>query len=150
MLFAFVIASSIVLNVWIAKTGPKISSCAITWDCETLVNKVGGHQKPLSGMVQFNWKISAPSFLPISIYLLMQFWDKNILICIPGAGTSVTIRRAIGSPTWNLLEFSILVLLINFQWRKIGKYSCFCWHPFLSYSLSGCRKCFQAFLKYVR
>ena len=44
VLLALVITSSVVLNVWTAKTGPKISSFAILWDCETLVNNVGGHQ----------------------------------------------------------------------------------------------------------
>ena len=70
VLFAFSITSSIVLNVWIAKTGPKISSCTILCDWETFKNNVGGHQFPCFGREHFDWYISPPSFLPISIYLI--------------------------------------------------------------------------------
>src|SRR5437667_11886169 len=49
VLFAFSTASSGVRNVRIDSTGPKISSRAIRWDCDTPVNSVGANQKPRSG-----------------------------------------------------------------------------------------------------
>src|SRR5580765_174377 len=44
VLLAFSIASSTVRKVWIATTGPKISSCTMRWLCEQLRNSVGRHQ----------------------------------------------------------------------------------------------------------
>src|SRR5438874_11655224 len=41
VLFAFSTASATVRNVWMATTGPKISSCTMRCDCEQLRNSVG-------------------------------------------------------------------------------------------------------------
>ena len=49
MLFAFSTASCAVRNVRIDSTGPKISSRAMRWLCETFVNSVGRNQNPRSG-----------------------------------------------------------------------------------------------------
>src|SRR4026209_1939814 len=49
VLFAFSTASSSVRKVSTLKTGPKISSCAMRYDCATLVKIVGGKKKPRSG-----------------------------------------------------------------------------------------------------
>src|SRR5712692_3153928 len=55
VLFAFSTASAGVRNVSTERTGPKISSRAIRYDCETLVKSVGGNQKPRSGSLHSGW-----------------------------------------------------------------------------------------------
>ena len=49
VLFAFSIASSGVRNVSTDSTGPKISSCAMRYDCATPVKNVGANQNPRDG-----------------------------------------------------------------------------------------------------
>src|SRR5258708_35591489 len=64
VLLAFSTASAGVRKVRTDSTGPKISSLAIRCDCATPVNRVGGHQNPLSGMGQMGDQRSAPSDTP--------------------------------------------------------------------------------------
>src|SRR6266446_8578839 len=55
VLFAFSTASAGVRNVRTERTGPKISSRAIRYDCDTFVKSEGGNQNPRSGMTQSGW-----------------------------------------------------------------------------------------------
>src|SRR5207248_11357296 len=64
VLLAFAIASSGVRKVSTDSTGPKISSCAIRFACETPVNSVGANQKPRSGSSHGGDQRVAPSASP--------------------------------------------------------------------------------------
>src|SRR6202162_1665773 len=55
VLFAFSTASAGVRKVSTDSTGPKISSRAMRYDCETLVNSVGVNQNPRSGSLHSGW-----------------------------------------------------------------------------------------------
>src|SRR5207302_10495040 len=55
VLFAFSNASFGVRNVSTESTGPNISSRAMRYDCETLVKRDGGNQKPRSGSTHSGW-----------------------------------------------------------------------------------------------
>src|SRR5436309_2191701 len=66
VLLAFAIASSGVRKVSTDSTGPKISSCAIRFACETPVNSVGANQKPRSGSSHGGDQRVAPSASPAS------------------------------------------------------------------------------------
>ena len=66
VLLAFSIASAGVRKVSTDSTGPKISSRAMRWACETPVKTVGANQKPLAGRSHGGDQRSAPSASPIS------------------------------------------------------------------------------------
>src|ERR1700752_3357842 len=65
-LLAFSTASAGVRNVSTDSTGPKISSRAIRWAWVTLVNTVGGNQKPCLGSSHGGDHRPAPSASPMS------------------------------------------------------------------------------------
>ena len=66
MLLAFSTASAGVRKVSTDSTGPKISSRAIRWAWVTLVNTVGGNQKPCLGSSHGGDQRPAPSASPMS------------------------------------------------------------------------------------
>src|SRR5439155_17446832 len=55
VLFAFSTASLGVRNVSTDSTGPKISSRAMRYDCDTFVKRDGGNQNPRSGSTHSGW-----------------------------------------------------------------------------------------------
>ena len=93
---AFSTASAGVRNVMIDSTGPKISSRAIRWLCDTPVKSVGANQYPRSGSSQGSWYISAPSATPTSTRSVIRSSWALLLI----APTSVFLSS--GSPTLRL------------------------------------------------
>ena len=98
VLFAFSIASSGVRKVRTERTGPKISSWAIRWLCETPVKSVGAEKKPRVGQLAVGLEDLRALFDAESTSSwILASWSRELM-----APTSVFLSS--GSPTRSVRE----------------------------------------------